>query len=198
MGNTNKPTRLMEAAMALLQGAPEGQLNIVVLNKALFYTDLIALRDFGHTVTEEVYVALPQGPVVDNYTSKIVRALSSAGLAEQLEIGRAKPVRVTKRMDAFARLSDQELKLATDVARMFAPNTSTLLSNFSHNNPGWVLARKSAVEGRPAPEINLRIAMQQVAWSDDDDNEDGWMLMPLNEQVAAEAEQAHTATKPWD
>jgi len=79
--------------MALLQGAPAGQLNIVVLNKALFYTDLLALRDFGQTITQERYVALPQGPVIDNYAGKIVRALDAAGLAEQIEVGLAKPVR---------------------------------------------------------------------------------------------------------
>src|SRR5438045_86074 len=109
MGSMNK---LMEASMALLQGAPDSQLNIVVLNKGLFYLDLIALRDLGRTITGERYVALPQGPVVENYVHKIVRALESAGLAEQLEMGRRKPLRVKKRLAAYNCLSDVEVLLA--------------------------------------------------------------------------------------
>ena len=69
---TESTNKLMEASMALLQGAPDSQLNIVVLNKALFYLDLIALRDFGRTITGERYVALPQGPMVADYARKIV------------------------------------------------------------------------------------------------------------------------------
>lgn len=197
MGNTNKLNRLMEASMALLQGAPGGQLKIVTLNKALFYIDLIALRDLGRTVTEERYVALPQGPVIQNYPSKIVRALQSAGLAEQIEIGRAKPMRVTNPLTTFSCLTDNDVELATEVARTFAPHTSTLLSDFSHHNPGWLLARKNFIEGRPAPEINMRIAMQQVAWPDDDDI-DEWLTEPPDEDLAKELEQAHKATRPWE
>lgn len=197
MGNPNKLNKLMEASMALLQGAPGRQLKIVALNKALFYIDLISLRDFGRTITDERYVALPQGPVVDNYNGKIVRALTSAGLAEQLEVGKAKPMRAIKPLTEFKFLSDAEVELASQVARTFAPHTSSLLSDFSHHNLGWILARKNSVDGRPAEEINMRIAMQQVAWSDDDDV-DEWMTSPPDEKVAKDLEQAHNATRIWE
>lgn len=67
--------KLLEAAMALLQASPRQQLNVVVLNKALFYLDLHALRDYGTTVTDQEYVALPQGPVVDSYKEILIKPL---------------------------------------------------------------------------------------------------------------------------
>src|SRR5437773_2192449 len=76
--------KLLEAAMALLQASPRQQLNIVVLNKALFYLDLHALRDLGKTVTDQEYVALPQGPVVDSYKNILIKPLVEGGMAEQL------------------------------------------------------------------------------------------------------------------
>jgi Protein of unknown function (DUF4065) len=197
MGTTNKLTRLMEASMALLQGAPDGQLKIVALNKGLFYLDLIALRDLGRTITEERYVALPQGPVVAEYHSKIVRSLSSAGLATQLEIGKAKPLRVTSPLSEFTCLAPSDVELANSISRLFAPRTSTLLSNFSHDNPGWILAYKDFVAGRPAPEINMRIAMQQVAWEDDDDD-DRWMSSQPDEKLLQRINEVHRATSSWE
>src|SRR4051812_10790778 len=95
-------SKLMETAMAVLQATPERQLKIVVLNKALFYLDLLALRDLGETVTGQEYVALPQGPVLDNYRTTLVNALTASGYAEQLHVRSwpdghlAKPIRACK------------------------------------------------------------------------------------------------------
>jgi hypothetical protein len=87
-------TKLQEAAMALLLHAPDRSLNIVVLNKALFYLDLSALRDLGVTVTGQRYFALPQGPIVGKYDKKIVDRLEKLGWAKQLQVGNAKPMKV--------------------------------------------------------------------------------------------------------
>jgi hypothetical protein len=190
----NRTNKLMEASMALLQAAPDGQLNIVVLNKGLFYLDLIALRDVGRTVTGERYVALPQGPVVEGYGTKIVKALEAAGLAEQLVDGRARPVRITKRLPSFKCLTDTEVQLAGEVAKAVSPFTSRLLSDYSHHNSGWLLARRGAIEGLPAPEINMRVALQQIAWADDDD----WMEAEPDEALAAEIENAQHAVTVWE
>ena len=67
--------RLCEATMAILQNVPSHRLNIVLVNKALFYADLYALREFGKTITATAYLGLPQGPVVANYPKRVVSAL---------------------------------------------------------------------------------------------------------------------------
>ena len=77
-------TPLNETAMAILQATDQGRLGITVLNKALFYADLAALRDLGKTLTGSGYVAIPNGPVVNHYERAVVRDLGS--------IGRKKPI----------------------------------------------------------------------------------------------------------
>ena len=47
MSTNEKSERLIEAAAAILNAAPDHRLNAVVLNKALFYLDLASLRDRG-------------------------------------------------------------------------------------------------------------------------------------------------------
>ena len=62
MSTNEKSERLIEAAAAILNAAPDRRLNAVVLNKALFYLDLASLRDRGETVTHNSYIALEKGP----------------------------------------------------------------------------------------------------------------------------------------
>ena len=61
MSSNEKSERLIEAAAAILNAAPDRRLNAVVLNKALFYLDLASLRDRGETVTHNSYIALEKG-----------------------------------------------------------------------------------------------------------------------------------------
>ena len=193
---TTKINKLMEATMAVLQATPERQLKIVVLNKALFYLDLYALRDFGHVITDQEYVALPQGPVVQEYKTVIVGALTRSRLAEQLQIDgdKAKPLRVLKPLDRFQHLDASELRLAEKMGASFSTLTSMAVSAFSHSNPGWVLAHRNYVEGRPASVINMRLALQQLC----DDEDETWLQEPLDSSVMAIAEKAGTATRRWE
>lgn len=186
-----KNTKLIEASMALLQAAPEQKLNIVVLNKALFYLDLIALRDLGHVITDQEYVALPQGPVVESYKSTLVSPLVKAGFAEALTEGLARPLHVVKPITEFKLLDHASIVAAQDMGRSFSKFTSTLLSDFSHHNPGWLLARKKYVDGLPAPKINMRIAMQQL------DHADEWIDQGLDSDLLAAAEKADEAKDLW-
>jgi Protein of unknown function (DUF4065) len=189
-----KTNKLMEATMAVLQSSPDRQLNIVVLNKALFYLDLYALRDLGQAITEQDYVALPQGPVVDGYRSAIIRPLTEAGLAEQIQVNKAKPVRVVKQLARWDHLSGTELSIAQQVGASFTPLTSTAVSRFSHENPGWRLAYRSYVPGGPFPKINMRLALQQLC----EDDDDPWLDEPLDTATMALCEKAGTATRSWE
>lgn len=196
-------SKLMETAMAVLQAAPERQLKIVVLNKALFYLDLLALRDLGETITGEEYVALPQGPVVDNYRTTLVNALTKSGYAEQLHlvsspVGHlAKPIRALKTLEHFKHLSPTEQRLAQKMGTTFTAFGSIAVSNLSHMNPGWLIARGNLVDGQPAPKINMLIALQQLH-EDDEDESDTWLTDPMGPEILDVCERAHLATKSWE
>jgi hypothetical protein len=193
---TTKINKLMEATMAVLQATPERQLKIVVLNKALFYLDLYALRDFGHVITGQAYVALPQGPVVQEYKTVLVGALTKSKLAVQLQTDgdKAKPIRVVKPLERFEYLNASELRLAEKMGASYSTLTSMAVSQFSHANPGWITAHRNYVDGRPAPIINMRLALQQLC----DDDDDLWLEAPLDPATAALCESAGAATQPWE
>lgn len=186
MSDDTKKDRLMEAAMALLQSAPGGQLNIVLLNKALFYLDLAALRDTGETLTGATYVAIENGPVIARYQERLVRQLEKAGLARQETDGRARPIHAIKSIAEFKYLDASLLSLAEKVARWVSDWTSVGLSVRSHKNPGWQIAWESGLKqaGKAAQPIDMSIALQE--FSDDDE----WLAEPLSAELAAEAAKA--------
>jgi len=62
-------------------------MNIVVINKTLFYADIVSLMERGDTITHSEYLALPQGPVVASYEKRLVRDFERAGLGQQVADG---------------------------------------------------------------------------------------------------------------
>ena len=160
-----KSLRLVETAVAVLLGG-EGGLKIVALQKALFFADLIALRDFGETLTRNTYVALQQGPVIAKCQKRLVRELADRGLADQVLDGMARPLRLTRAGREYERrvLSDREWQVAKKLGSLFAGETSAFASSFSHDNPGWIAAYEQGVRatGVPLP-IDMLLALQAEA-----------------------------------
>jgi hypothetical protein len=192
--------KLLEAAMALLQASPRKRLNTVVLNKALFYLDLHALRDLGRTVTDHEYVALPRGPVVESYPEILIRPLVEGDLAEQLQASAGryewKRLRVKKAVATFIHLDERERELAREISASFLNSfVSAAVSAFSHDNPGWRTAYRKYQKGRPAPKIDMLLALQQL---DGDDDDTAWLNEPLDADTMAIANAASSATILWD
>lgn len=162
--------------MAILQATPEGQLGITVMNKALFYADLCALRDLGTTITRSGYIALPQGPVLNHYERSLVKLLDRLGLAEQTTDGWEKPLVARRRVEPFELLSADEVGIAQLVARRIHGKTATWVSDYSHENAAWI----SAFRAGTGTSINMINALQQVL------EDDPW----VNEAAGSEIDQA--------
>lgn len=174
MDGNEKSERLIEAASAVLNAAPDHRLNAVVLNKALFYLDLASLRDRGETVTGNTYIALEKGPVVAKYPQRLIGQLEARGIGKQIsEWDGSKPILLESLPQHFQFLDSETLILVAAVTEFFARQTSSRASDYSHDNPGWELAwNESRRTGKPTP-INLRIALQQIV------EDDPWMDLPL-------------------
>lgn len=175
-------TRVAEAAMAILQATPEKQLGITVMNKALFYADLCALRDLGETITRSGYIALPQGPVLNHYERSLVKKLDALRLAEQVREGWEKPLIARKELESFTLLTAEEVGIAQLVARKIHSKTATWVSEYSHENDAW----QQAFRARTGTSISMVLAMQQVLeedpWLDEELDEDLRHVMKVAEQ----------------
>ena len=185
MDSQEKSDRLVEAASAILNAAPDHRLNAVVLNKTLFYLDLAALRDCGSTITENSYIALEKGPVVAKYPQRLIGQLESRGIGKQIsEWNGSKPIVLESPLTTFKYLDANMLILVSAVTAFFAGTSSRQASDYSHENPGWELAwNEFRRSGRPTP-INMRIALQQIV------EDDPWMDLPLlnDEELLAAAD----------
>ena len=148
--------------MAILQATPARQLGITVMNKALFYADLCALRDLGDTITRVGYIALSQGPVLNHYERSLVRKLDSLRLAEQTREGWEKPLIARKEIEHFALLTPDEVGIAQLVARKIHGRTAAWVSDYSHENEAW----QQAFRAGTGTAISMVLAMQQVLDAD--------------------------------
>lgn len=187
MNAAEKKERLIEAAVALLDAAPNKRLKTTNLNKALFYLDLIALRDYGETVTRCNYRAFENGPVVDFYKEALIDELAKRNLAKQDEDGMSKPIVLQQGIPSFRFIDDDQRESAANIARRIGALDARRASDLSHKNPGWQDAR---CRGERAM-IDMMLAMQQVI------DQDPWLDQPVTPDEAEAL--ANTAeTQAWN
>lgn len=187
MSANQKSDRLIEAAAAVLNAAPEHRLNAVVLNKTLFYLDLASLRDHGETVTQNSYIALEQGPVVAKYQKRLIDELESRGIAKQIsEWDGSKPILLESCPEHLQYVDADRLILASAVTAFFASATSRQASDYSHENSGWEIAWNEYKRTRTPAVIDMRIALQQIV------EDDPWMDTPFlnDDELLAAADAA--------
>ncbi len=175
MPTNEKSERLVEVASVALESAPEHRLNAVVLNKVLFYADLVWLRDHGETLTKNAYIALQQGPVVAKYPQRLIGELERLGVARQEdEWDGSKPVTLIKSAGITRFVGEEARGVIRRVTGFLASRTSRQVSDFSHENPGWAIAwAEYHRTGRPSP-VDMAVAMQQLL------EDDPWMDEPLS------------------
>jgi len=185
MEPTEKSERLIEAASAVLNAAPERRLNIVVLNKALFYLDLASLRDCGETITHNAFIAMQHGPVIAKYAKRLIGQLEGLGIAKQIsQWDGSQPIVLESCRPHFNFLDSDAMILAFAVTNFFADASSRQASEYSHENAGWKRAWCESQRTGKLAVVNMRVAMQQIIEADP------WMELPIidDEQLLAAAD----------
>lgn len=168
--------RLCEATVAVLQSVPSHSLNIVNVNKALFYADLVALRDMGSSITQSAYLALRAGPVVASYDKRVVGGMQRRGWAQQQTAGREKPLTLTGGPTSLPLLTPPQLAILQDVAKSVASQSASTVSAYSHDNPAWQHSIAQGIHaGRGPVKINMMLAMQQLL------DDEAWLCAPASE-----------------
>lgn len=172
-----------KAASALLSLADGHELKAVVFQKAMFYSDLVALRDLGRTITGSAYTAAPLGPMLTNFT-KLVAHLKSKRIAIQVSDGDALPIRAL--LPFSDNLHDDEREIVRMVSARASNWTSTAASDYSHKNIGWIIGRDA-----PLKRINLVLAMQQLV------DDDTWLEEPVTPDEVDAVAQGMSDAVAW-
>ena len=155
--------RLYLASRALIAAAG-GAMQITNLNKALFYFDLVCLRDEGATYTGVQYVALEHGPVVNNYRAVLVEGLANTGFVEASDQPIFQYVSTTLRNVGVVPDLGSEARNAAahHIGELAGGRRAVEMSELSHRNLGW----RAAIRAGEGTGIQLPVAMQQIVESD--------------------------------
>jgi hypothetical protein len=117
----------------------------VKLNKVLYYSDFASYRLLGRPITGAKYQKLLEGPAPRELLS-VRDGLIQCGDA-QIETrpyftGQQKRLVIATGREANKEIFDpSELELVDEVIDYFHGKTAREVSDFSHREPGWVLAR---------------------------------------------------------
>lgn len=110
------------------------------LNKLLFYVDFTAFSALGRSITGLQYARVNFGPVPDKYET-IFSSLENMGVIalEPWESGEHSGdiIRAGKEGD-FARLTQEERRVANAVCEYFSGWTATRIMDFSHREKAWL------------------------------------------------------------
>ncbi len=112
------------------------------LNKLLFYSDFLAHRQFGVSITRHVYQRLENGPA-PRALVPILRELEAAGHVARSEhdyFGKRQIKAVALRDPDLSLFSGQEIGLVDSIISEFWGKTAKQVSDLSHKFIGWALA----------------------------------------------------------
>ena len=121
----------------------------VKLNKILYYADFAAFRQFGKPITGATYRKLMEGPAPREMLTER-RTLINSGDAELRDAvyftGTQQRLTIRPGREAdFELFEPGELKIVDEVTRFFWGKTAREVSDFSHRETGWAVARDREV-----------------------------------------------------
>lgn len=115
----------------------------IKLNKVLYYADFAAFRSLHRPITGASYRRLREGPAPREFLD-VRRELIDSGDASveyrDYFTGRQHRLVISEaREPDLQRFSNDEIALVDSIIRFFHGKTAREVSDFSHQEPGWVL-----------------------------------------------------------
>ena len=148
---------LIDAAVRILASVSDGHLDVIKLNKILFYLDLKSLLECGETVTHKDFIAIKQGPVILNYRKCLVDSMKEKGLIAV----EGDTLILLNRTVFDGKFYSDEFLYVLDISN------DDSFWDWYKENIGWQIAyREGLGRGRKPQFINMHLAMQQIV----DDN----------------------------
>jgi Protein of unknown function (DUF4065) len=159
-------TKFREAILYIAgKSQDDPRFGAVKLNKILFYADFEAYRRLGHSITEDNYRNLPEGPVP--WTLEYVRdSLLADGLAQlkhENYYGQDQYRLVPSHSAAVGVLSSEETRILDEVITDLWLKNATQVSDKSHEEFGWkTTALDEVIPYRTAWISSERLNQEQI------------------------------------
>ena len=115
----------------------------VKLNKILYFADFMAYRVLGNPITGATYFKLPEGPAPRQLLSARTDLVAEGRIAIELRPyfnGVQKRPVVVGDGPNTAKFNEQERAIVRSIAKYFRGKSAREVSDFSHLQPGWILA----------------------------------------------------------
>ena len=145
----------------------------VKLNKILYFADFMAYRVLGKSMTGATYFKLPEGPA----PRQLLKARDELIAERRVEIeqqpyfnGVQKRVVIIGAGPNTEEFSPAEQDIVGSVAQFFEGKTAREVSDFSHLQPGWILANDREdipyetawLSSDPIDQLDEEVARQMV------------------------------------
>jgi len=131
------------------------------LNKILFYSDFLAYRQFGRSITGHAYRRLSQGPV-PHLMPRFQNALidnDDAAIQERDYFGRRQKRLIALREPDLDGISGDEIAIVDEVIGMLKDMSAKEVSDLSHEFLGW----QAASDGEQIPYATAFVFRPEVS-----------------------------------
>jgi uncharacterized phage-associated protein len=158
MNNSPDNEKLKNAVLYLLQNAPTKP-GVTVLLKMLYFADYRHYREHLSPITGAEYVALKNGPVINDYKQLFAELVEQGALVERAVPSGGqwpKTEYVPQQAPDTTVFTPTELEVLNTVLRECGPLTGTRLSDMTHREGPWSLVYSADDEGRPIPYMLFR------------------------------------------
>lgn len=143
----------------------------VVLNKVLFYADATAFLKTGKTISGFTYIKQKNGHTPGNTFVNMRTRMISSGAVEMKDVERFGKVQkrlIPRKAPSLLAFSGEEISFMDEVCEFAKELNATQMSEYSHKELGWILARE--FEEIPACAYlltNSEINENDVKWAKD-------------------------------
>ena len=174
-----KPDKFRELVIYIAKdSADDPTFGAVKLSKVLYYSDFAAYRLLGKPITGATYQKLREGPAPKELLdarSELIQSGAATVESRPYFTGVQKRLTISPAREPDKEIfAPGELELVDEVMAYFHGKTAREVSDYSHREPGWVLAQhretipyetawlRSEFVGQEVEELGLRFAAGDV------------------------------------
>jgi uncharacterized phage-associated protein len=157
---TASKKKLANTVLFILRGCAQHNPGVTALVKLLFLADSEHYRQHLRQITSGKYVALDNGPVLQDYQERLAE-LQAEGVVDLVEIPlegvpRSKQQYIPKREADESAFTESELRILQEVIRQHGSKSGAELIRYTHQTGPWAFIWDGSEQGRPIPPVAFR------------------------------------------